>query len=224
MSFDFKLRRALAGLSYPPPLWNPVWMAPVEPAMMSSLFERALDAEELYSEAIEIWDRSASPSLVDRTLEFYTNLYLQDDILAKVDRAAMSASLESRAVFLDNDIVEFCRRLPHGYKLRNGRRKYLLKKAVAGVVPEGVLRRRKKGFGVPLARWLRDVPATPPLAPVAGVRMPWVADRWRGFRAGQTDDRLFLWSWTSLQAIANPMPAETLTAEPTDAERAVIPA
>src|SRR5262249_13849608 len=153
-------------------------MAPVEPAMMSSLFERALDAEELYSEAIEIWHQSTSPSLVNRTLEFFTNLYLQDDILAKVDRAAMSASLESRAGFLDNDIVEFCRAVPHGYTLRNGRRKYLLKKAVAGVVRGGVLRRRKRGFGVPLARWLRDVPAPPPLAPVAGVRMPWVADRW----------------------------------------------
>ena len=204
MSFDFKLRRVLAGLSYPQHLWNPVWMGPVEPAAMPSLFEHALDAEELYSEAIEIWDQSTSPSLVDRTLEFFTNLYLQDDILAKVDRATMSVSLESRAVFLDNDIVDFCRRLPHGYKLRRGQRKYLLKKAVAGVVPRAVLARRKKGFGIPLVRWLREVPAAPPLAPVAGVRMPWVCDRWRGFRAGQTDDRLFLWSWASLQSVVNP--------------------
>jgi asparagine synthase (glutamine-hydrolysing) len=224
MSFDFKLRRALAGLSYPQQLWNPVWMAPVEPSLMGSLFEAPLEAEELYSEAIEIWDQSRSPSLVDRTLEFFTNLYLPDDILTKVDRAAMSVSLESRAVFLDNDIVEFCRRLPHGYKLRNGQRKYLLKKAVAGVVPEAVLARRKKGFGIPLARWLREVPAAPPLAPVAGVRMPWVSDRWRRFRAGETDDRLFLWSWVSLQATVNPRAPATLPADRIVARRAVIPA
>ena len=221
MSLDFKLRRALTGLSYPPHLWNPVWMAPVEPDLMASLFEAPLDAEELYSEAIEMWDQSASPSLVDRTLEFFTNLYLPDDILTKVDRAAMSVSLESRAVFLDNDIVEFCRRLPHGYKLRNGQRKYLLKKAVAGVVPEAVLARRKKGFGIPLARWLREVPAVPPLAPVPGIRMPWVADRWRSFRAGRTDERLFLWSWASLQAVLNTPAPATLTAGRTDASRAV---
>ncbi|HXP74287.1 MAG TPA: asparagine synthase (glutamine-hydrolyzing) [Stellaceae bacterium] len=224
MSFDYKLRRALTGLSYPSHLWNPVWMAPVEPALMASLFEAPLQAEELYSEAIELWDQSRSRSVVDRTLEFFTNLYLQDDILTKADRAAMSVSLESRAVFLDNDIVEFCRRLPHGYKLRNGQRKYLLKKAVAGAVAPAVLARRKKGFGIPLARWLRDVPAVPPLAPVPGIRMPWVADRWRSFRAGQTDDRLFLWSWASLQAVVNPSAPAALPAGRTEALRAAVPA
>jgi len=136
----------------------------------------------------------------------------------------MSVSLESRAVFLDNDIVEFCRRLPHGYKLRNGQRKYLLKKAVAGAVAPAVLARRKKGFGIPLARWLRDVPAVPPLAPVPGIRMPWVADRWRSFRAGQTDDRLFLWSWASLQAVVNPSAPAALPAGRTEALRAAVPA
>jgi len=113
MSFDFKLRRALTGLSYPPPMWNPVWMAPVEPQLMGSLFDEPLAAEDLYSEAIEVWDRATSRNLVDRTLEFFTNLYLQDDILTKVDRASMMVSLEARAVFLDNDVVEFCRHLPH---------------------------------------------------------------------------------------------------------------
>src|SRR5262249_39016805 len=116
MSLDFKLRRALTGLSYPAKLWNSVWMAPVEPRMMASLFDEPLRAEELYSEAIDIWDRSRSRNLVDRTLEFFTNLYLQDDILTKADRASMMTSLESRAAFLDNDVVDFCRRLPHGYK------------------------------------------------------------------------------------------------------------
>jgi asparagine synthase (glutamine-hydrolysing) len=201
MSIDFRVRRALTGLSYPPALWNPVWMAPVEPRMMSALFNEPLETEDLYSEAIDVWDRSGSRNLVDRTLEFFTNLYLQDDILTKADRASMMVSLESRAVFLDNDVVEFCQRLPHGYKLRNGQRKFLLKKAIAGLVPQTVLTRSKKGFGIPVSRWLREVPTRPPLEHVYGVRMSGVADRWREFRSGRADERLFLWSWLSLQGI-----------------------
>jgi asparagine synthase (glutamine-hydrolysing) len=201
MSLDFKLRRALTGLSYPPACWNPAWMAPVEPSLMAALFDEPLSIEELYSEAIEMWDRAPARNHVDRTLEFFTNLYLPDDILTKTDRASMMVSLEARTVFLDNDIVEFCRRLPHGYKLRHGERKFLLKRAAAGLVPATVLRRPKKGFGIPLSRWLRDIPPDPPLAPVNGVRMKWVAERWRAFRAGQTDDRMFLWSWLSLQSM-----------------------
>jgi len=68
------------------------------------------------------------------------------------------------------------------------------------MLPPAVLARKKKGFGIPLSRWLRQVPPAPPLAAVPGVRMPWVADRWRDFRSGRGDDRLFLWSWLSLQS------------------------
>jgi asparagine synthase (glutamine-hydrolysing) len=201
MSLDFKLRRALMGLSYPPRVRLPVWMSPLEPERMGALFKRPLSTEELYSEAIEAWDNSAATNPVDRTLEFFTNFYLQDDILAKSDRAAMIVSLEARAVFLDNDVVDFCARLPHGYKYRHGVRKLLLRRAVQGLVPDEVLSRPKKGFGIPLARWLRQMPAAPPLGAVSGVRPAWIAERWSAARAGEADERLLLWSWLSLQGI-----------------------
>src|SRR5262249_46310719 len=146
MSLDFKIRRTLAGLSYQRALWNPVWMAPVEPDLMPELFHEPLTADELYSEAIALWDADPDLDVVDRTLAFFTNFYLPEDILAKVDRAAMMNSLESRAVFLDNDLVEFCERLPNAFKLRNGQRKYLLKKAMDGILPASILKRSKKGF------------------------------------------------------------------------------
>jgi asparagine synthase (glutamine-hydrolysing) len=206
MSLDYKLRRALTGLTYPPQLWNPVWMAPVEPKMMASLFLEPPRVEELYSEAIDVWDQSRSRNLTDRTLEFFTNLYLQDDILTKSDRSSMMVSLESRAAFLDNDLVDFCRRLPHGYKLRNGQRKFLLKKAVAGLLPQSVLRRKKKGFGIPVYDWLKEVPPEPPLAAIPEIRMPWVSDRWTALRSHRADERLFLWSWLSLQNVINTRP------------------
>jgi asparagine synthase (glutamine-hydrolysing) len=201
MSLDFKLRRALMGLSYPPRVRLPIWMSPLEPARMGALFDTPMHVEDLYSEAIEAWDNASARNPIDRTLEFFTNFYLPDDILAKTDRAAMMVSLEARAVFLDNDVVDFCARLPHGYKYRRGVRKFLLRQAAKGLVPDMVLKRAKKGFGVPLARWMRQMPPTPPLNAVAGLRPDWVAERWSAARAGEADERLLLWSWLSLQGV-----------------------
>ncbi len=203
MSLDFKLRRTLAGLSYPPELWNPVWLAPVDPEFMRDLFEDPLSPEELYSEALDVWSANGEQSLIDRSLEFYTNFYLQDGILTKVDRATMMASLESRAVFLDNDLVDFCRRLPHSFKMRRGKRKYLLKKALEGILPQDIIDRPKKGFGIPTASWLKSMPKDPPLAPVPGVRMDRVASAWDRHRDGSADNRMFLWSWLSIQSFGH---------------------
>jgi len=201
MSLDFKLRRALMGLSYPAHMRLPAWMAPVEPGLLRELFAAPVDVEDVYSEAIAAWDGTRARNDVDRTLEFFTNFYLADDILVKTDRACMMVSLEGRAAFLDNDLVDFCARLPHGYKYRAGKRKFLLKQALRGVVANDILDRPKKGFGIPLARWLKRMPPSPPLAPVAGVDADWVADRWRAAQAGAADERLLAWSWLSLQAI-----------------------
>jgi asparagine synthase (glutamine-hydrolysing) len=203
MSFDFKLRRTLIGLSYSKSLWNPIWLGPLEPRDIDEIFHDPLPPEELYEEVLELWHSGRDKDLVDRTLEFYTNFYLQDDILTKVDRATMMNSLEGRAVFLDNDLVEFCRRLPNRFKIRRGQRKYLLRRALRGLVPDDVLARSKKGFGIPIAKWLRTTPARPPNAPIEGLRMDRVLDRWAQHRAGKTDNRLFLWSWLALQAIIN---------------------
>lgn len=199
MSFDFKLNRTLRGLGYDPAFWNPVWLSPVDPSEMRELFETPLSPEELYSEALCVWSASGSASLIDRSLEFYTRFYLQDGILAKADRASMTASLESRSVFLDNDLVHFCRRLPHTFKMRGGTQKFLLKKAVEDLLPAATLKRPKKGFGMPTAAWLRTVPETPPLEAVEGVNMDYVGQAWRDHRNRTADHRLFLWSWLSQQ-------------------------
>jgi asparagine synthase (glutamine-hydrolysing) len=201
MAWDFKVRRSLAGLSYAQSMWNPVWLGPVEPDAIADLFHEPLAADELFSDAVDLWNRNPKHDVVDRTLEFFTNFYLQDDILAKVDRAAMMSSLESRAVFLDNDLVDFCRRLPHQLKYRRGDRKYLLKKAVAGLLPANILARRKKGFGIPLAKWLKIFPPVPPMMPIPGMDLDEVRRCWSEHRGGSADRRLFLWSWLSLQAV-----------------------
>lgn len=201
MSFDFKIRRALMGLSQPESAWAPAWMAPVDPSELTRLFDAPVRVEDVFSEAMTLWETGPAKNRVDRLLQFFTTFYLQDDVLAKVDRAAMMNSLETRAVFLDNDIVDFCRKLPHHFKLRNGERKYLLKKALEPLLPASILQRRKKGFGIPLADWMRDVPPQPPLEPVLGIRTEWATAAWRDHRAGRADNRMFLWTWLALQSV-----------------------
>lgn len=156
MSLDFRIKRTLRGLDHPSRLWLPVWMAPLAPGELDELFRAPLDLEEVYSEAIDAWDSCPSNDLVDRTTEFYINLYLQDDILVKVDRASMMHSLEVRAPFLDIDVVDFARRLPSDQKLRGGVTKWLLKRAVAPLLPAGITARPKQGFAIPLGQWFRD--------------------------------------------------------------------
>ncbi|MFC1884636.1 asparagine synthase (glutamine-hydrolyzing) [Thermodesulfobacteriota bacterium] len=156
MSLDFRLKRTLRGLSYPKKFWNPVWLGPLSPHELDELFQRNIDMEELFSEAIEQWDACRQENMVDKTLQFYTKLYLQDDILVKVDRASMMNSLEVRSPYLDIDLVDFVRRIPSHYKYRNGITKYILKKALDPILPREILYRSKQGFGIPLGKWFMD--------------------------------------------------------------------
>ncbi len=101
------------------------------------------------------WDASDAPSVLERAVHTDVQLYLPDDLLVKMDIASMAHSLEVRSPFLDHEVMEFAASLPPSLKLRGLTQKYLLKRVMRGVLPEPVLRRGKRGFGVPIDHWLR---------------------------------------------------------------------
>lgn len=98
-------------------------------------------------------DRDVKP--LERAFYVYIRQFMLDDILVKVDRCSMLQSLEVRAPFLDKKVTEFVARLPVSAKLSGFKRKWLLKKAFAKILPPEILKRNKRGFQIPVADWLR---------------------------------------------------------------------
>jgi asparagine synthase (glutamine-hydrolysing) len=143
--------------------------------------------------------------------------FLPDDILVKVDRAAMSTSLETRAPFLDHRIVEFANRLPLNCLERNGEAKWTLREVLHRHVPRALTDRPKMGFGVPLAAWLRgalrdwcEAKLSPAALNQTGFfRTDAVQRLWNQHLSGQLDAAVELWpllmfqEWHEAQSVAS---------------------
>ena len=113
------------------------------------------DSNEYESVFNDNEDRFKELDSVEIMMAYDLISYLPTDILTKVDRAAMSVSLETRVPFLDPDVIEFSASLPMEFKIRNGVTKWLLREVLYKHVPKDLIERPKMGFAVPLAEWLR---------------------------------------------------------------------
>jgi asparagine synthase (glutamine-hydrolysing) len=205
LSFDYKATRFVAGSKYDPVARHHVWFGSFTPDQQQELLTPAVlrsSDSDVYRHARLMWERCDSSNDVERMQSVDTQLYLAEDILTKVDRASMSVSLEVRAPFLDPRVAEFAAALPANYKLRGGNTKYILKRAMRDVVPRFVTRRGKKGFGVPVAEWLkvklrplaRDL-LSPDRVRKAGVFNPEYVTRLQDeHEAGIANHRKLLWT------------------------------
>ena len=159
LSFDFKAMRFVTGAKYDPVARHHIWFGSFTPDEQEQLLTANALAEtngDIYQQAREMMNECGESDPVKSMQNLDTRLYLAEDILTKVDRASMAVSLEVRAPFLDPRVAEFAASLPSDYKLRGHKTKYILKKAVNDLLPPFVTRRPKKGFGVPVAEWLKQ--------------------------------------------------------------------
>ncbi len=134
-------------------------------------------------------------------------LYLPDDVLVKVDRASMAASLEVRVPFLDHRVAEFAWRLPRSFRLRDGQGKWLVRNVLARHVPMALIDRPKMGFAVPIAAWLRgplrawaeDLLSPQSLAATGLLQAAPIRSAWQAHLQGQGGLEQGLWAVLMLQ-------------------------
>jgi asparagine synthase (glutamine-hydrolysing) len=151
-----QLRRFLEGASLPAEWRHMRWMVALGDSARLRLYRDSFRAQVAGKAMETIHDAfaPAGPDGLAEQMRCDLRLYLPDNILTKIDAMSMATSLEARVPYLDNEVVELALAIPSRLKLRGGVRKWILKKAFAGALPEAILRRGKEGFSMPMKNWL----------------------------------------------------------------------
>ena len=156
ISLDFKARRFISGRGVPMASRHHRWLGSFTPDEKQQLFVPELRQEEMdtYEVAYSHQRRCDAHETMNQLLYLDTKLYLEGDILTKVDRASMANSLEVRVPLLNHRLAEYVAEVPHQLKLHGLQTKFLLKKAMADTLPKEIVRRPKKGFNAPVGYWI----------------------------------------------------------------------
>ncbi len=155
------LRRFSGYVERAPAERHQIWFGTLAPAELDRLFSRDWSGPSPASSAIfqplqQVLEGVRFEDDVAEMLFLDFNLYLQDNLLVKIDRASMACSLELRTPFLDHRLIEFAAAIPSAQKVRGFQLKRILKRAVAPWLPRKIVERQKRGFSVPIARWMRQ--------------------------------------------------------------------
>jgi asparagine synthase (glutamine-hydrolysing) len=162
MSLDFRAKKFINNITYTPVERHYAWMGTFssdeKKALLTPAMKRRLNDLSSFNILHNYIRAKAFSSELGKLLYLDTKLYLQDGVLTKVDRASMAHGLEVRVPFLDHRFVELVTGLPEGLKLKGFTTKYIWKKAIKDRIPDEIVMRGKKGFGIPIAKWLcRDL-------------------------------------------------------------------
>lgn len=160
VGLDYLLGRFLAGAGMDRIERHHTWFGSLSPqrqaGLLSPRLAAAVEGDDPFGSARERLAGKRLPDGLSELLYSDFTMYLQDDLLTKVDRSTMLASLEARSPFLDHELAQFAAGLPSRYKLRGRTGKWILRQAVRHRLPAEILRRRKRGFNIPFSQWLLE--------------------------------------------------------------------
>ena len=158
LSFDYKAKRFVRASKYDLVTRHHSFFGSFSIEEQQSVLSKdvlAHSSGDIYRGAKDLLQICDAKNEIEQMQFLDLNYYMAEDILTKVDRASMAVSLEVRAPFLDPRIAQFAAQIPLEYKLKGSKGKYILKKAMENMLPKNILHRPKKGFGIPIADWLK---------------------------------------------------------------------
>jgi len=212
MSPDFLTKQLTRSLGYPADTRTQIMMSGLTPGEVQAVVTPGLRAAtqhfDPHRDIADVMDAAFTGEPLDRLVYHHAKLYLAGQTLVKMDRATMAYALESRAPFLDHTLVAMAAAMPSRLKVRRFTTKYVLKQALRGRLPDDILDRRKHGFGIPLAAWLRGAlrPALttllhPDRIARGGFIAPALASRLvEEHLAGRRDHRKLLWTLMAFES------------------------
>lgn len=160
LSFEFKLKRFLAGLDLEPHEAHMWWRTVLTEAQKWELYSDKVRSDfqpELSVRHFEhAFSRKEDAETLSRLLYIDSTVFLPDDLMIKNDRMTMAHSLEARVPFTDPDLTAFLATVPASMKMKNGRKKHLMRGAMNDILPTEILNKKKVGLEMPYSRWLKS--------------------------------------------------------------------
>lgn len=195
MNFKFKLHRFFKFNYHKLSVANPQWLAPLGIKELDEIFGNSNNIEEVYSEAINCWDKNSHLDIIDKSSEFYCKIFLQEQILVKSDRLSMMNNLELRTPFLSNEIVNISMCLPNKLKVNNNTSKYILKKTFKNVLGYKFVNRKKIGLSTPISKLIKNGHIKVNLkSSFMKNKSKFINDKLKEHNNNINENRIFLWN------------------------------